>query len=161
MAWGNISVKPTLPNIIYPCMMKQCSKINEKQDVKSKKCYIKKGLSNRRLFRKQWYPQIYSQIKHKSKHLKEEKIVSRCTVISAPEWNVNDCRCWSGIVSTVSFQKPIVGWGYRTILSNTPKSTFFIFVNSKKCARAYPDTQTLCLHQPGWGRGTQNCLAQT
>ena len=64
-------------------MMKQCSKINEKQEVKSMKCYIKGGLFNHRLFRKQQYTQIYSQIKHKSKHLKEEKIVSRRTVVSA------------------------------------------------------------------------------
>ena len=66
-------------------MMKQCSKINEKQEVKSMKCYIKGGLFNRGLFRKQWYTQIYSQIEHKSKHLKEGKIVSRRTVLSALE----------------------------------------------------------------------------
>ena len=49
------------------------------------KCYIKGGLFNRGLFRKQWYTQIYSQIEHKSKHLKEGKIVSRRTVLSALE----------------------------------------------------------------------------
>lgn len=66
-------------------MMKQCSKISEKQEVKSMKSYIKGGLFNHGLFRKQWHTQIYSQIKHESKDLKEEKVVSRCTVLSALE----------------------------------------------------------------------------
>lgn len=49
------------------------------------KSYIKGGLFNHGLFRKQWHTQIYSQIKHESKDLKEEKVVSRCTVLSALE----------------------------------------------------------------------------
>ena len=150
MAWDNISVKPPLTNIIYPCMMKQCSKISDKQEVKSMKCYIKGDLFNHGLFRKQRHTQIYSQIKHESKHLKEEKIVSRRTALSALEWNAKDCRCWSATTSTFSLQKAIIGWGYRNVLRNMPKSTFLTFVNSKNRANTHPDTQTLCLHQPGW-----------